>query len=132
VTTALHRPDTWNKRHERSRNQAGIRSLRVEIELPGPSVDAYMTWRSYGAFSFSVEQEKPMWRAFFLAIGITVTVLGAEFMAVEKAVLKQTNSETGERFTRVVQPPEWVPWTLLSAGAVVILYSFTIPRRVAS
>jgi hypothetical protein len=72
-----------------------------------------------------------MWRAFFLAIGITVAVLGAEFMVVEKAVLKQTNAETGERITRVVRPPEWVPWTLLSAGAVVILYSFTIPRRTA-
>ncbi len=73
-----------------------------------------------------------MWRALFLAIGITVAVVGAEFMAVEKAVLKQTNRETGERFTRVVNPPEWVPWTLLSAGAVVILYSITIPRRVSS
>lgn len=79
-----------------------------------------------------VEQGETMWRAFFLAIGITVTALGAEFMAVEKAVLKKKQSETGENITRVIQPPEWVPWTLMSAGAVVILYSFTIPRRVHS
>jgi hypothetical protein len=31
-----------------------------------------------------------------------------------------------------IAPPDWAPWSLLSAGAVVMLYSFTIPRRVAS
>jgi hypothetical protein len=31
---------------------------------------------------------------------------------------------------REVMPPDWVPWSLLGAGAVVMLYSFTIPQRV--
>ena len=26
-------------------------------------------------------------------------------------------------------PAPWVPWSLLSTGAVVCLYSFTIPKR---
>lgn len=26
-------------------------------------------------------------------------------------------------------PAEWAPWAFLSAGAVVILYCFTIPQR---
>ena len=29
-----------------------------------------------------------------------------------------------------VVPPEWAPWILMSAGIVVILYSFAIPKRV--
>ena len=30
-----------------------------------------------------------------------------------------------------LQPPEWAPWSFMGAGAVVLLYSFSIPRRVA-
>ena len=29
-------------------------------------------------------------------------------------------------------PPDWVPWSLLGTGAVVMLYSFTIPQRVGA
>ncbi len=79
-----------------------------------------------------------MWRAFFLAIGVSVFMLGAECLVVERAVL-QKNSQAAEPSSGygsanappavVVEPPEWVPWTFMSAGAVVMLYSFTIPRR---
>ena len=31
--------------------------------------------------------------------------------------------------TREINPPDWAPWSLISAGAVVIIYSFTIPKR---
>jgi hypothetical protein len=30
--------------------------------------------------------------------------------------------------TREFRPPEWAPWTLLSAGAVVMLYTVTVAR----
>jgi hypothetical protein len=30
---------------------------------------------------------------------------------------------------REVEPPEWAPWSLMSVGAVVILYTFTIPKK---
>jgi hypothetical protein len=26
-------------------------------------------------------------------------------------------------------PPDWAPWSLMSTGAIVCLYSFTLPRR---
>jgi hypothetical protein len=69
-----------------------------------------------------------MWRAFFLAIGAYCCLLGVEALAVDKAVLKVSpNSQTT---WREVMPPDWVPWSLLGAGAVVMLYSFTIPQRV--
>ena len=78
-----------------------------------------------------------MLRAFFLAVGISLCILGAEALVVEKAVLAETTTETtptvfGPQVTqkkRELTPPEWARWGLLSGGAVVILYSITIPRR---
>ena len=72
-----------------------------------------------------------MWRSFFLAVGAYCCLLGMEALAVEKAVLK-VSSNTGmmASSTREVVPPDWAPWSLLGAGAVVVLYSFTVPQRV--
>jgi hypothetical protein len=69
-----------------------------------------------------------MWRSFFLAIGAYCCLLGVEALAVDKAVLKV--SPNSQSTWREVMPPDWVPWSLLGAGAVVMLYSFTIPQRV--
>lgn len=30
---------------------------------------------------------------------------------------------------RIVHPPEWIRWSFLASGAVVLLYAFTLPRR---
>jgi hypothetical protein len=81
-----------------------------------------------------------MWRAFFLAMGISLFLVGAECLVVEQATLvkKVQAADPGGILAQasptpvVVRPPEWVPWTFMSAGAVVVLYSFTIPRRVAA
>lgn len=73
-----------------------------------------------------------MWRSLFLALGITCVILGVEALAVEKAVLNVKNppAQEGQAASqRVISPPEWAPWSLMSAGTVVMLYSFTIPNR---
>ena len=70
-----------------------------------------------------------MWRSFFLAIGAYCCLLGVESLAVEKAVLK-VDPKTWQAATREVIPPDWAPWSLLGAGTVVVLYSFTVPQRV--
>ncbi len=83
-----------------------------------------------------------MWRSFFLAVGICLCIWGLECLVVEKAILagevKQAETDIDAVFSaappatqRELTPPEWAPWSLMSSGAVVILYSFTIPRRVA-
>jgi hypothetical protein len=73
-----------------------------------------------------------MWRAFFLALGIYCCVLGAECLLIEKATLTGQSSQgtlgIGARKREVV-PSDWAPWSLLSAGTVTILYSFTLPQR---
>lgn len=85
-----------------------------------------------------------MWRAFFLAMGITACVLGAECLVVDSFVLaeqpktQQVESSPNTLFggstglpmsrPKVMKPPEWAPWSLLSTGAIVILYSITMNR----
>ena len=77
-----------------------------------------------------------MWRALFVALGFYCFVLGVECLLVEKVEL--TNRSEGQGvFSRIgeavqgreVEPPDWAPWSLMSTGAVTILYSFTIPKR---
>lgn len=80
-----------------------------------------------------------MWRSFFLAIGVYCCLLGAQCLAVDRMVLNLDKPPVGGALmqsfeaprSREFVPPDWAPWTLLSAGAVTILYSFTIPRRTA-
>lgn len=77
-----------------------------------------------------------MWRALFLAFGLTTFIVGVECLAIDKAVLTTPDQrmvsfgQSASQPPREVIPPEWAPWSLLSVGAVVVLYSFTIPKRV--
>lgn len=82
-----------------------------------------------------------MWRAFFVALGISFCILGGECLIIDNAVLAKSDPENleavpplpiGEKRSRVVKPPEWAPWSLISVGAVTLIYSFTIPRRNAT
>jgi hypothetical protein len=82
-----------------------------------------------------------MWRALFLALGIYACIFGAECLVVEtyvmageaptspsgQASLFQGNS-TPLAASRDWKPAEWAPWSLLSTGAIVILYSITLNR----
>jgi hypothetical protein len=67
--------------------------------------------------------------------------VGVECLGVETVNLKihdappapvspfDTEPKTGA--PKQLTPPPWAPWSLLSSGAVMCLYSFTIPRRVS-
>jgi hypothetical protein len=85
-----------------------------------------------------------MWRALFLAVGISMCIVGAECLAVERfelageEVLDEGPAGPPTLFgssappafapSRDIEPPEWAPWSFLSAGAVIILYALTINR----
>ena len=78
-----------------------------------------------------------MWRAFFLSVGICSVVLGLECLLIDKAVLPPSGEHSAAGLLelsaprlREVVPPEWAPWSLLSGGAVVILYTFTLPQKI--
>ena len=69
-------------------------------------------------------------QAGFLAIGAYCCLLGVEAMAVEKAVVKISPTDP-QTATREVMPPDWAPWSLLGTGAVVVLYSFSVPQKIS-
>ena len=90
------------------------------------------------------ERGAEMWRGIFIAMGLATIIMGLEALAIEKIVMAapepkpvvigQTTLGTPPAVVeppREITPPEWAPWSLLSVGSVVLLYSFTIPQRVA-
>ena len=82
-----------------------------------------------------------MWRAFFLGVGIFLVIVGAQCAVVEKAVLRihddpppvlnifQSDPTVGPNKIIFTQP--WWACSLMAAGSVTILYTFTISRRLA-
>jgi hypothetical protein len=86
-------------------------------------------------------EDEVMWRAFFLAVGATLCILGVECLGVQEVVLKarvptpktETNvlgaSSSALGPQRKIVPPDYAPWSLLGLGAVVILYAYDVPRR---
>ena len=98
-----------------------------------------------------------MWRAFFLAVGINLCIMGAQCLVVEKIVLadhqkvtpesaqptqslykqvgyQQTGdqSKNGKPDSQIYEPKSWIPWSLLASGAIVILYTHSLPKRNAA
>lgn len=84
-----------------------------------------------------------MWRAFFFAIGTMLIIVGVECLLIESATLASERREAvpvsqswfqpSQSLTvsegKVVKPAEWIPWSLIASGAIVLLYSFTLPGR---
>ena len=75
-----------------------------------------------------------MWRAMFMALGLSAVILGLECLVVEKAVLARSTAAPVEGQPAVSAPrdfipPDWAPWSLMSTGAVTMLYSVTLPKR---
>jgi hypothetical protein len=81
-----------------------------------------------------------MWRALFLAIGGFLIILGIQCLGVSQFILKIRDEPAASSSIfdsapklgpqKQITPPSWAPWSLMSTGAVVCLYSFTLPKRV--
>ncbi len=72
-----------------------------------------------------------MWRALFLALGAFTCILGVQALAVERATVKQSSPDNPGSYTYTeVTLPDWAPWSLMSSGVVVVLYSFSLPKKV--
>lgn len=84
-----------------------------------------------------------LWRAFFCAVGIVLMIVGIECLLIDSAVLvagvideplRAQNS--GSLFSappprannRIFKPTEWFPWSLIAAGAIVMLYAVSLRR----
>jgi hypothetical protein len=83
-----------------------------------------------------------MWRAFFIGLGVVLIIVGIEFLTIDSAILVGGASEevarprnfffsgpvTPVETKRIFRPSEWMPWSLLATGAVIMLYAKTIYR----
>jgi hypothetical protein len=85
-----------------------------------------------------------MWRAFFVAIGISLAILGAEGLLIEKATVRWRRAEPaaatylqGVPYLGTQPPPattrdvdfsESFSWFLIAAGSLVVLYSATVAK----
>ena len=85
-----------------------------------------------------------MWRAIFLGIAISICLLGLECLVIDRVVLTSSASaatsrslDPGDPFAppaataapqRTVKFAEWHPWSLLSVGCILTLYSLTLRR----
>lgn len=82
-----------------------------------------------------------MLRATFFAVGLFTTLWGIGLLFVDKMVLKVDSDaaqQSGFRglFTavapersRVIDPPDWAAFSLMSVGAVTMLYSVALPKK---
>ena len=82
-----------------------------------------------------------MWRALFLAIGLSLFILGIECLAVSRFTFKaQAKADKAEQKTIQAPPPglakrrvlvvgDHAPWSLMGLGAVVVIYAYDLPKR---
>ena len=84
-----------------------------------------------------------MWRAFFFAVGTMLVIVGVECLLIDTATLTPRKTEavqvnnswfqtaqTAQIATgRIVRPTEWIPWSFIASGAIILLYSLTLPSR---
>ena len=82
-----------------------------------------------------------MLRASFFATGLFVVLWGVSFLMVDRVVLTakdDSDREPGFRglFTsinferqKVIDPPEWAKFSLMSVGTVTMLYAVALPKR---
>ncbi len=80
-----------------------------------------------------------MWRALFLAIGLSLFILGVECLAVSRFTFK-AKADKVEQKTIQAPPPglakhrvlvvgDHAPWSLMGLGAVVVIYAYDLPKR---
>jgi hypothetical protein len=68
----------------------------------------------------------PMWKSFFLALGIFSCAIGVELLVIDSAVVLPVNGRgSPSSFTA----PDWLPWSLISAGAILVLHYVSLPRK---
>jgi hypothetical protein len=89
----------------------------------------------------------PMLRGTFFSIGMFITLWGVSLLFIDKLVLNmpdevaartpgfrgmyQGNNQQPQQQgkQRVIDPPEWAAFSLLSVGAVTMLYAVALPKK---
>lgn len=82
-----------------------------------------------------------MLRASFFAAGLFVLLCGISLLFVDKLVLANMEDEPAEADVQgllatepadednILDPPDWVAFSLMSVGSVTILYAVALPKK---
>ncbi len=83
-----------------------------------------------------------MLRSSFFSAGLFVALWGVSFLMIDKLVLKSSDDASSKQgnfrglFTssgpdrkKVIDPDDWVAFTLMSVGTVTMLYSVALPKK---
>jgi hypothetical protein len=83
-----------------------------------------------------------MWKPFLLSVGIYLCILGGECLILERAVMAREAPKVHQQDSGIfgptaiqvtkkkeIVPTEWAPWSLLSVGAVVIMYGLSVNQH---
>ncbi|MCA9126366.1 MAG: hypothetical protein KDB22_04745 [Planctomycetales bacterium] len=73
-----------------------------------------------------------------IIVGVECLLIDSATLASDASEKVQVTNSTGWfqqpqvvqiKDSRVVKPAEWIPWSLIASGAVVVLYALTLPAR---
>lgn len=81
-----------------------------------------------------------MVRAVFFSIGLFIALWGGSFLVVDKLVLSSDENPAQAGFRglfggnpqarkKVVDPPDWAAFSLMSVGTVTMLYAVALPKK---
>ena len=82
-----------------------------------------------------------MMRATFFAIGLFIALWGGGFLVIDKLVLSTDSGPTAQGGFRglfggvaparqkVIDPPDWAAFSLMSVGTVTMLYAVALPKK---
>jgi hypothetical protein len=89
---------------------------------------------------FSLVEVPLMVRAVFFSLGLFIALWGGAFLVVDKLVLS-TDDVPGQSGFRglfgsvaaakkkVIDPPDWAAFSLMSVGTVTMLYAVALPKK---
>ena len=98
-----------------------------------------------------------MFRSILMAVGIFLLILGGESLIVDKVVITESRRISkmidGNRYSnsnpfqnagyqqqnyygqsvasgprKSYQTKDWMPWSLLAAGSIIVLYTYSLPK----
>ena len=82
-----------------------------------------------------------MMRATFFAVGLFIALWGGAFLVIDKFVLASDEAPVQAGFRglfgggataakkKVLDPPDWAAFSLMSVGTVTMLYAVALPKK---
>jgi hypothetical protein len=89
----------------------------------------------------SATKARAMVRSCFFAAGLFVTLWGISLLFIDKLVLNTPADGERENFIsamvstvtpekqKMIDPPDWIAFSMMSIGAVTMLYAVALPKK---